>query len=139
MARDAGTEDAQGTGRRGYFARNQFFFSLLLPAFLLGTGRGFTVPVLPVIARDEFNASVAGASLLILAPLFGALVSTLPTGYIIDRFGRRGTLIGGSPSGLPAGLSGMSVKATSAPRARYRSKFPSGRRWLSRSQPTIKP
>ena len=94
MARDAGTEDAQGTGRRGYFARNQFFFSLLLPAFLLGTGRGFTVPVLPVIARDEFNASVAGASLLILAPLFGALVSTLPTGYIIDRFGRRVTLIG---------------------------------------------
>ena len=69
-------------------------FSLLLPAILLGTGRGFTLPVLPLIAIREFESGVAGASLMVIAPMAGGVLSTLPTGYIIDRFGRRVTLIG---------------------------------------------
>ncbi len=93
MATDDGADGEGYEEHQGFFARHRFFFSLLLPAMLLGTGRGFTVPVLPIIARDEFNATVAGASLFIIAPLFGAVLSTLPTGYIIDRFGRRVTLI----------------------------------------------
>ncbi|MDA1036309.1 MAG: MFS transporter, partial [Chloroflexi bacterium] len=91
MARDDGVE---GEERQGFFRRNQFVFSLLLPALLLGLGRGLTIPILPIIARDEFNSSGAGASLFVIAPLFGGVLSTLPTGYIIDRFGRRVTLIG---------------------------------------------
>ena len=78
----------------GFFARNQFVFSLLLPAILLGTGRGFTLPVLPLIAKEGFGMGVAGASLIVIAPMAGGVLSTLPTGYIIDRFGRRVTLIG---------------------------------------------
>ncbi len=78
----------------GFFARNQFVFSLLLPAILLGTGRGFTLPVLPLIAKDDFGMGVAGASLTVIAPMAGGMLSTLPTGYVIDRFGRRVTLVG---------------------------------------------
>ena len=66
--------------------------SLLLPAMLLGIGRGFTIPVLPALAL-EFRVGVAEAGLMIIAPMVGALVVTLPTGYLIDRVGRRKLLI----------------------------------------------
>ena len=88
------TEPKQAERKLGFFERNQFVFSLLLPAILLGTGRGFTLPVLPLIAKDGFGMGVAGASLTVIAPMAGGVLSTLPTGYIIDRFGRRVTLIG---------------------------------------------
>ena len=88
------TAPARAEREPGFFARNQFLFSLLLPAILLGTGRGFTLPVLPLIAKDGFGMGVAGASLTVIAPMAGGILSTLPTGYIIDRFGRRVTLIG---------------------------------------------
>ena len=78
----------------GLLARNPFVFSLLLPAILLGMGRGLTLPVLPLIAKDGFGAGVAGASLVVIAPMVGGVLSTLPTGYVIDRFGRRVMLIG---------------------------------------------
>ena len=66
--------------------------SLLLPAMLLGIGRGFTIPVLPALAL-EFRVGVAEAGLMIIAPMVGALVVTLPTGYLIDRVGRRKLLV----------------------------------------------
>ena len=94
MALSPSTGPGQAEHELGFFARNQFVFSLLLPAILLGTGRGFTLPVLPLIARDGFGVAVAGASLLVIAPMMGGVLSTLPTGYIIDRFGRRVTLVG---------------------------------------------
>lgn len=62
-------------------------------ALLLGIGRGFTIPVVPIIAKDEFGATVAAASLMIVAPMVGAVLATLPTGYLIDRIGRRKMLI----------------------------------------------
>ena len=86
-------ESGEAQQKLGFFKRNEFVFSLLLPAILLGTGRGFTLPVLPLIAKDTFSAGVAGASLMVIAPLAGGVLSTLPTGYIIDRFGRRVSLI----------------------------------------------
>jgi MFS family permease len=86
-------EQTEPTQKLGFFKRHEFVFSLLLPAILLGTGRGFTLPVLPLIAMRDFNAGVAGASLMVIAPLVGGVLSTLPTGYLIDRFGRRVSLI----------------------------------------------
>ena len=98
MAEDPVTESGEAQKSLGFFKRNEFVFSLLLPAILLGTGRGFTLPVLPLIAmgsgKDGFGVGVAGASLMVIAPMAGGVLSTLPTGYIIDRFGRRVTLIG---------------------------------------------
>jgi MFS family permease len=87
------TESGEVQQKLGFFKRNEFVFSLLLPAILLGTGRGFTLPVLPLIAKDTFGAGVAGASLMVIAPLVGGVLSTLPTGWLIDRFGRRVSLI----------------------------------------------
>ena len=72
-----------------------YLLSLLLPSFLLGLGRGFTVPVLPILARDEFGVGAAAATLIFLAPIVGLVVATIPSGYLIDHFGRRRILIAG--------------------------------------------
>jgi MFS family permease len=88
---DPSSEPPRG-GLGGLISRNQTLFSLLLPALLLGIGRGFTLPVLPAIALD-FGVDVAVGGLLIIAPMVGAVASTLPTGYVIDRVGRRRVLI----------------------------------------------
>lgn len=69
------------------------FWALLLPAFLLGFGRGFILPVLPIIARDHFLVGPVAATLFFMAPLLGMLLSTLPCGYLIDRLGRRQVLL----------------------------------------------
>ena len=83
-----GSEPAVGSWSGG-----RLWFSLLFPAFFLGMGRGFTVPVLPLIAKDEFGASVSTAAFMVIAPMAGSVLATLPTGYLIDRVGRRVLLI----------------------------------------------
>lgn len=73
--------------------KKMVFWALLLPAFLLGFGRGFILPVLPIIARDYFAVGPVAATLFFMAPLLGMLLSTLPCGYLIDRLGRRQVLL----------------------------------------------
>jgi len=73
--------------------KKMVFWALLLPAFLLGFGRGFILPVLPIIARDYFMVGPVAATLFFMAPLLGMLLSTLPCGYLIDRLGRRQVLL----------------------------------------------
>ncbi len=70
-------------------------WSLLGPALLIGLGRGFIIPVLPIIARDEFAIGAAQATFIFAAISVGTLISTLPTGYLVDRIGRRKVLIAG--------------------------------------------
>ena len=86
------TEAPKRSGIGGWVARNDAMLSLFGPAFLLGLGRGFTAPVLPPIAM-EFGVGAAGAGLLVFAPMLGGVLSTLPSGYLIDRIGRRQMLI----------------------------------------------
>ena len=87
------TDEAKpATGMRGWAERNEALVSLLLPAFLLGMGRGFIVPVLPLIAID-FGAGAAGAGLMLFVPMLGGVIVSLPTGYLMDRIGRRKLLI----------------------------------------------
>lgn len=49
---------------------------------------------MPLIALD-FGANAAGAGLTVFAPMLGGVFATLPTGYLIDRIGRRKMLIAG--------------------------------------------
>ena len=97
--REPGQQEAEGEapkkGIAGFLERNHTVFSLLVPALFLGVGRGFTVPVQALIARDEFHVNVAAAALMVLAPMVGGVLATVPTGYMIDRFGRRLPLLAG--------------------------------------------
>ena len=97
-------------GIREWARRNDTLVALLLPAFLLGLGRGFIVPVLPGIAMD-FGANAAGAGLMIFVPMLGGVFSTLPTGYFIDRIGRRKILI--SSTLLASASALLALRATS--------------------------
>jgi MFS family permease len=70
------------------------FLSTYLPAFLLALGAGIVLPVIPALAQS-FDVSFGVASGVVTSFLIGNLVGTLPSGWLIDRFGRRPVLIAG--------------------------------------------
>lgn len=68
--------------------------SLYLPAITLGLGSGIASPALPVFAKS-FDVTVGAASWVFTMYMVGGLVSTIPTGYLVDRIGRRKVLLSG--------------------------------------------
>ncbi len=65
-----------------------------MPALVLGLGAGIALPAVPALAKS-FDVSFGVASWVVTAHLLGNLAGTLPTGWLIDRFGRRSVMIGG--------------------------------------------
>lgn len=68
--------------------------SLYLPAFILALGTGIATPALPVFARS-FDIGFGLASLVIIVHLGGSAAAALPTGFLIDRVGRRNIVLAG--------------------------------------------
>jgi MFS family permease len=68
--------------------------SLYVPAFILALGTGIALPAIPVYAKS-FDVGFGIASLVIVAHLAGRALSSIPTGFIIDRFGRRVVILAG--------------------------------------------
>ena len=68
--------------------------STYLPALILALGVGIALPAIPTLARS-FHVSFGVASLVITAFLVGGTVGTIPTGWMIDRFGRRKIMLAG--------------------------------------------
>src|SRR3954464_6118418 len=68
--------------------------STYFPAFLLALGTGIVLPVIPALAQS-FDVSFGVASGVVTAFLVGNVAATLPTGWLIDRFGRRPVIIAG--------------------------------------------
>jgi MFS family permease len=65
-----------------------------VPAFILSLGTGIAAPALPIFAKS-FGVSFGVASLVLIAYSVGELLSTLPTGYLVDRIGRRKIVLAG--------------------------------------------
>ena len=72
----------------------QNFLSLYLPAATLALATGIAAPALPVYAKS-FDVSFETASYVFTAQLAGTTLSTIPTGYFLDRIGRGKLLIAG--------------------------------------------
>ncbi len=70
------------------------FLSTYLPALVLAVGAGVALPAVPTLAKS-FNVSFGVASGVITAFLLGNLAGTIPSGWLIDRYGRRVVLIAG--------------------------------------------
>jgi MFS family permease len=70
------------------------FFGTYLPALVLALGTGIALPSLPGLAQS-FGVSFGVASGVVTAFLLGNLAGTIPSGWLIDRFGRRPVLIAG--------------------------------------------
>lgn len=79
---------------RGLLLSRETILSLYLPAMALSLGQGIAAPVLPVFVKS-FDVSLEVASLVIIIHGLGGLASTLPTGWIIDKVGRRPVLLVG--------------------------------------------
>jgi MFS family permease len=72
----------------------QNFLSLYLPAATMALATGIAAPAIPVYAKS-FDVSFETASLVFTAQLAGTTVSTIPTGYLLDRVGRGRILLAG--------------------------------------------
>lgn len=70
------------------------FISTYFPAFLLAIGAAIVLPVIPALAQS-FDVSFGLASNVITAFLIGNVAATVPTGWLIDRLGRRPIVIAG--------------------------------------------
>src|SRR5437016_5182755 len=68
--------------------------SLYLPAVILALGTGIALPALPIYARS-FDVSLGVASSALVATGLGGLVAGVPTGYLLDRVGRRKIILAG--------------------------------------------
>jgi len=62
--------------------------SLYLPAAILALGTGIVLPAIPLYAKS-FGVSFGVASMVVIAPSLGSLVAGIPTGFLLDRIGRR--------------------------------------------------
>jgi MFS family permease len=57
-------------------------------------GTGIATPVIPNYAKS-FGVDFGAASLVVILVGFGSLAATLPSGYLLDRIGRRPVLLAG--------------------------------------------
>jgi MFS family permease len=65
-----------------------------LPALILALGTGIAIPAIPTLAKS-FGVSFGVASGVVTMFLLGNFLGTLPSGWLIDRFGRRPVMIAG--------------------------------------------
>jgi MFS family permease len=86
--------EADATPRASAAVSWDSVFSTYLPALVLAVGNGIALPAIPILARS-FGVSFGLASGVVTAFLLGNLAITIPSGWLIDRFGRRVILIAG--------------------------------------------
>lgn len=68
--------------------------TLYFPALVLALGYSIATPAIPLFAKS-FDTGFGVASLVIVMHALGGLVAALPTGFLVDRLGRRPMLLAG--------------------------------------------
>ncbi len=68
--------------------------TLHLPSIAMGLGLGLTVPVIPELTK-QMGIDLEGAALVFVFQLLGTFAAPMPTGFLIDRLGRRRVLLAG--------------------------------------------
>jgi MFS family permease len=64
------------------------FLSIYLPAMVLALGAGIALPAIPVLAKS-FHVTFGVASFVVISFVTGNVAGSIPTGWLIDRYGRR--------------------------------------------------
>jgi len=86
-------QDSQPHENDGFFSSYQLL-TLYFPAFVFALGYSIATPAIPVFAKS-FDTGFGVASLVIVVHALGGLLAAVPTGFLIDRMGRRPILIAG--------------------------------------------
>lgn len=82
------SEERKGTGR-------QLPLEVLAAAFLFNLGQGVLRPSLPLFLQEVFAANYRMVTAIPVVFGAGRWVANLPTGYLLDRVGRRRLIVGG--------------------------------------------
>jgi len=90
----------------------RLLLGLYIPAMIMSLGHGMVVPAIPALA-SAFSVSAGLAAQLVTAAMVGRVVAGVPTGQLIDRFGRKPVLIGGPV--LVVAASALTALATAFP------------------------
>lgn len=85
--------ETQEIGTGGVLSSYQLL-TLYFPALVLALGYSIATPAIPVFAKS-FDTGFGIASLVIVVHALGGLVAALPTGFLVDRLGRRPMLFAG--------------------------------------------
>lgn len=86
----AASEEPPKNNTRVVYSLDQFL-TLYAPAFIFALGASIATPVIPVFAKS-FDTGFGVASLVIVMHALGGLFAALPTGFLLDKFGRRPVL-----------------------------------------------
>src|SRR5713226_5363581 len=87
--RDAGRQGMPGQEPQEELAVSwNAFLSIYLPALVLALGAGIALPAIPALAKS-FHVSFALASGVVISFVVGNVAGSIPTGWMIDRYGRR--------------------------------------------------
>jgi len=97
MGKDATVTIPVGPGpqqRKGWIDMN-LLLSMHLPAIAIGFGLGATVVVIPELSQENFDATLLMVISVFVFQQLGQAVAPIPTGYLIDKIGRRKMLLSG--------------------------------------------
>jgi MFS family permease len=79
----------------GDFKLSSLALSVYLPTILFSVGEGAVIPIIPLFAK-HLGASVAGASLVVLARALGQVIFDLPAGVAVARWGDKWAMVLGT-------------------------------------------
>ncbi len=68
---------------------------LYFPSILMGLGQGMVIPALPLIG-EAYNVPGALAAQVLTVQLLGRMITLIPAGAMIDRFGVKPSMVGGA-------------------------------------------
>ena len=78
---------------------------LYFPSILMGLGQGMVIPALPLIG-EAYDVPGALAAQVLTVQLLGRMITLIPAGALIDRFGVKPSMVGGA---LLASLSALAA------------------------------
>src|SRR5688572_32622310 len=87
--------DLNGSADRDSFKLSSLIVSVYLPGFIFSIGMGATLPIVPLLAR-ELGASLAVAGLSVALIGVGELLTDVPGGVFVSRFGDKGAMLAGT-------------------------------------------
>jgi DHA1 family multidrug resistance protein-like MFS transporter len=75
-------------------ARRRALWGIIAAVFLVGTGVGSVLPILPLYLRER-GSSYALVGIIVGANLVAQFIGQYPAGRLSDRFGRAPLMVGG--------------------------------------------